>query len=517
MMYLASMAKLPIGIQDFKKLREDGYLYVDKTQQIFEMVEAGSYHFLSRPRRFGKSLLVTTLSELFKGNRALFEGLWIENHWNWGQRHPVIYLFFNDATYKSIGLARYIAQELHKHATFYGLELQQDADYAALLRQLIEQLSARYGRVVFLVDEYDKPIIDYLDDVPTAKANQEVMKNFYSVLKPLDGHLRFVFITGVSKFSRVSIFSEMNNLLDLTLHPRFGALLGYTQHELETSFTALIGEVAPAHGGKAALLAKMAKWYNGYSWNGRTRVYNPWSVLNFFSAGEFTNFWFQSGTPTFLVKLLDRSRTYDLDYVEADPSTFDSFELEHIDPHTLMFQTGYLTILKVEDGEIYTLGYPNKEVRQSFLRYLLAQASQSVNKAMSPKVVKMRNALRDRQPEVFVEVHNALFSSLPYQVFIADKEAYYHSITFLALSLMGTHAEAEASQAHGRPDCVVHFEDSVFIIEFKLDQSAEAAIAQIKAQQYAQPYLADGKDVELLGLNFSSVQKGVDSWLLTKA
>ncbi len=510
------MQPLPIGIQDYRKLREGNHVYVDKTQHIFRMIEQGGYHFLSRPRRFGKSLLVSTLAELFSGSRELFKGLWIEAHWRWEEPYPIVRLAFNDATYQKIGLEAFLTQELQQQAQLHGIRLTKTGSQS-LLKELIELLAAKKGPVVLLVDEYDKPIIDYLDDVPQAEAHRNMMKHLYSVLKPLDAHLRFVLLTGVSKFSRVSIFSELNNLIDLTTHHKFADLLGYTQQELEHTFEKYIEGVAPAHGGREALLTKIATWYNGYSWNGQVRVYNPFSILLFFSEGQFKNFWFVTGTASFLVKLLDRHRIYDLEAMELDEAVTNNFELSNLSPYTLLFQTGYITIKSIDEYGLYTMGYPNREVRESLLKYLLAQVVHSQAEIAPKYATNMVKALHKHQPEAFVAALNQLFSSIPYSIFIANKEAYYHTVTFLAIALMGGFITVEGTQALGRPDCILHLPDAVYVVEFKLDKNAQAAIDQIKAKQYATPYQATGKRVCLFGINFSSDQKAIDDWQVVEA
>ncbi len=505
------MLKLPIGLQDFRSLREDGNIYVDKTERIYQLVNSSKYNFLSRPRRFGKSLLVNTLAELFQGNQELFQDLWVADQWNWQERHPIISLFFNSASYKITGLPAYISDRLAKQAELYGLQLP-DTNYPAQLEWLIKSLSEKHGKVVLLIDEYDKPIIDYLHDVPKAEANRDVLKSFYSVLKPLDAHLRFVLITGVSKFSRVSIFSELNNLLDISLHPRFSSLLGYTQQEIEHYFKEYINQAAPAHGGKQAMLQQMALWYNGYSWDAHTKVYNPWSVLNFFSTQKFNNFWFESGTPTFLVKQLDKARTYDLEKVEVSYAVTGSFDLNNLNAYTLLFQTGYITIKAIDEFGDYTLGYPNREVRHALLQFLLAEVVHDDAENAPVQASRMTKALRSHEPEQFVVALNQLFASIPYEIFINDKEAYYHTVTFLAISLMGTHIQAEPSQAQGRPDCVVQLPDTTYIIEFKLNESAVAALQQIRNKQYATPYLSPHKKTILFGINLNATQKAIDDW-----
>ncbi len=367
--YIGSMQPLPLGIQSFSTIREEGWLYVDKTQHLYDLVTTGKYYFLSRPRRFGKSLMVSTLSALFSGQKELFQGLWVYPHWQWQQAYPVITFYFNSADYKIMGLEAFLRQELQRQAQRFNIELTAQ-QYPGMLQQLIEGVYQRAGKVVLLVDEYDKPIIDFLDDLPTAEQNREVLKRFYSVLKPLDYNLKFVLLTGVSKFSRVSIFSELNNLTDISSSARYAPMLGYTQAEVEANFDVWLSQLAPQHGGREALLTQIKHWYNGYNWGGEEGLYNPYSVMSFFKLGQYDNFWFTAGTPTFLVKALRQRNQFNLDGIEADRTVFESFELDNISVEALLYQTGYITVKDVNEFGLHRLGYPNHEVRESMLRHL---------------------------------------------------------------------------------------------------------------------------------------------------
>jgi len=363
--------QLPIGIQSFSQIRELNFLYVDKTEIIFKLISFGKYFFLSRPRRFGKSLTLSTIKELFQGNKELFDGLWIQDSWDWTKQHPIIHISFGSIGYKEVGLERAIEIQLEKIAKSANIQLTTQG-ISLKFKELIKKLATK-NNVVILIDEYDKPIIDYLDDLPQAKAHQKILKSFYSVIKDSDPFIRFLLITGVSKFSKVSIFSELNNLTDLTIHPKFSTLVGYTQAELEQYFEEgleeLTEELAPT---KEALLARIKEWYNGYSWDGKNFVYNPFSILSFFGAGQFRNFWFSTGTPPFLVNLLKERNLYDIKETEVGEATFDSFDIENIDTHALLFQTGYLTIKSIEPlFNLFTLDYPNREVKDSMLQYFI--------------------------------------------------------------------------------------------------------------------------------------------------
>ncbi len=364
----ANLPSLPIGIQSFSELRTRNMLYVDKTQPIHRLISIGKYYFLSRPRRFGKSLTLSTIRAIYEGKRELFRGLWIENQWDWGKVHPVIHLSFSSIGYRELGLEQAIRQELTTQGEKLGIAYSQQVSIAVMFEALIKQLAQRDGKVVVLIDEYDKPLIDYLDDIPLAQINQKVMKSFYSVVKDSDPYLEFLLITGVSKFSKVSIFSDLNHLKDLTIDRHAAALIGYTQAELEQYFTPYMPDAEEYQGmTRPELLDTLRDWYNGYSWDGRTRVYNPFSILNFFSDGQFRNYWFETGTPTFLPKLMKAQNRLDVDQVELDEMGFSVYDIEKLQVLPVLFQTGYLTIqAKLEYG-LYRLGYPNREVRASML------------------------------------------------------------------------------------------------------------------------------------------------------
>ncbi len=507
------LSPLPIGLQDFRTLRERGFLYVDKTEDIHRVVQHGGYFFLSRPRRFGKSLTVATLKELFSGSRALFEGLWIEPHWDWSRRHPVIHLAFNAIGYRNKGLERALTDFLSKEARKHDLTLTEEfAD--GQLQELIERLHEKYGeRVVLLIDEYDKPIIDYLDDVPKAEAQREELKTFYSGLKSMDPHLQLLFITGVSKFSRVSIFSELNNLTDLTIHPAHATLMGYSQAELEQNFGDYLARVGEKRGeSQTELLAQLRLWYNGYSWNGQDFLYNPVSTMSFLNAGKFQNFWFATGTPSFLVKLLKERKQVALSEIRVDESAFESLELGHLGTYALLFQTGYLTIKAEEAEGRYLLDYPNREVKESMLRHLIMAFQHDPSSQTTPLVLAVRDSFRTGDLKQVFELLNSLFKSIPSHLFIAQREAYYHSLVYLLFDYLGIFLDAEVHTSDGRIDAVVQTESHIYLLEFKLDASPEAALAQIRAKGYADRYRGRGKALLGVGVNFSSENKAIEGW-----
>jgi hypothetical protein len=441
--------------------------------------------------------------------------LWIENHHDFSQTHPVIHLELSALGHEQMGLSKGLMYRLQQTAKSHGLDI--DAPTPGLmLEQLILCLSAQ-NQVVLIVDEYDKPILDHLGDPQKAEQVRDELKAFYAPLKALDQHLRFVFLTGVSKFSRMSIFSELNNLEDLTLNPHFAALTGYTESELKDYFGQDIDQLAQGLGmDSPACWQKLRQWYNGYSWDGQTFVYNPVSVLNLLKQGRFYNFWFASGTPTFLVRLLNRSIPHRYEGIQTSFPGIESFELDRIAPIPLLFQTGYLTIKALDDQTI-TLDYPNQEVRQSLSEYLLTDLSHYPDGEIFPLILAMVQGLKSGELAQFFESLDALFAQIPHQIFQQNREGYYQTVTYLALVMMKTHVECEPSQRKGRPDLVVHLPDRVYVMEFKLDQSPEAAIAQIREKGYEKPYLQQGKEVLLVGVNFSAEAKGVDGWKMEEA
>jgi len=366
------MRKYPIGLQSFKDIREDKYLYVDKTSLIHALIESGKYFFLSRPRRFGKSLLLSTIKEIFSGKKELFRGLWIEDQWHWERKHPVIHLRFSKMPYELIGLELAISQELDRLAKELGYSLE-ETNIKDKFTELIRKAASR-EKVVILVDEYDKPIVDFLDEIPKAEENRAIFRSFYSVLKDADEYIRFLLITGVSRFSKVSIFSGLNNIEDISLSEPMNDLVGITQAELESNFEPELEALAKKFGVEyKEILEETKYWYNGYSWTGPHTLYNPFSLLLLFKQQRFDNFWFETGTPTFLVKALKQQKEYQFDRVNAILTELGSFDFNNPVSEALLFQTGYVTIKHYnQKSGIAELGYPNKEVENSLKDALLS-------------------------------------------------------------------------------------------------------------------------------------------------
>jgi Predicted AAA-ATPase/PD-(D/E)XK nuclease superfamily len=495
--------KYPVGIQDFPEIRNNGYLYVDKTEFAYKLVEQGKFYFLSRPRRFGKSLFISTLECLFLGKKELFEGLFIEEKWNWEQRFPIIRISFSNIGHKDLGLREAINQSLDSTAQKYDIVLQANHN-AGKFKELIEKLSQTRGKVVVLIDEYDKPIIDYLgDQTEKALENRDILKAFYSILKDADPHLKLVFITGVSKFSRVSIFSDLNNLDDISIDYRYAGCCGITQQELEDNFREEL---------QVFDKQEIKSWYNGYSWDLGVSVYNPFSLLNFFTKKKFQSFWFETGTPTFLIKLSEKEQLYDFEEVEIGANALSAYDIQKLQLIPLMFQTGYLTIKDYNEmGGVYTLTYPNKEVKKAYIENLMAAFSHADLGFGVVYVDKIRQFLERGEIEKVEGILNTIFKSLPYELWQKDNEHFYHAIIHLSFSLLGVYTQSQVQTSDGRMDALIQLGGYVYCLEFKLDKSADEAIQQIKDKGYLEPFAHSGKKCIAIGINFSTETKKVQA------
>jgi hypothetical protein len=515
------MKNLPLGVQTFRDFSEKNYIYVDKTKQIHDLfAQGGRYYFLSRPRRFGKSLLISTLAELFSGNKEPFKGLWIYDKIEWTQ-YPVIHIDFSKIDYETPGkLKKSIKKFLENTAKSYGITLDEERSYKESFVECIEKLSAK-GRVVILIDEYDKPIIEYVEAEETdmAKKMRRVLKSFYGVIKASDAFLHFAFITGVSKFSRVSVFSDLNNLTDITLMEEFSTLLGYTEAELEHYFSGYMKQMTEKRGISESYLSEtLRKWYNGYSWDGENFVYNPYSILNLFHKNKFKNYWFATGTPTFLTRLI-KSREIDLMELENLPVNsyiFESYDIENLEIPALLFQTGYLTVKKITvkgEKETYHLSYPNQEVRDSFLTHLFDEYTQKKMTFSTRVLEQINESLEADDMDRFVQELKTLFASIPQPIFIDGREAYYHSVIYLVLRLNGAEVRAEDPTNMGRIDAVVETGKKIYIMEFKMG-SEQKALDQIKEKKYYEKYLGKGKEVVLMGVGFDPGERNIGNYLL---
>ena len=503
------MNKLPIGIQTFREIREEGYCYVDKTPLVARLADEGKYYFLARPRRFGKSLLVSTLAAAFAGEIELFEGLFLENRWDWNRRYPVISLDFGEGILSDTELlAASVAMQLGECAEAHGVAPPPAGPIHLRLHGLIRALHAASGeRVVVLVDEYDKPILDHLHQPERALELREGLRNLYSVLKSQDARLRFVLLTGVSKFSKVSLFSGLNNLKDITLDERFATVCGYTQTELERTFAAWLDGVD---------LAELRQWYNGYNFLGES-VYNPFDILLYLRNRQFRSYWFETGTPTFLINLL-KARRYPLatlDALEVGETLLSSFDVGLIEPETLLFQTGYLTLRQQirQAGRIkYRLGYPNQEVRMSLNEILLNHLTPDTQRREQAQN-RIFTALDTDDPDALRAAFHAFFASLPHDWHrrndIADYEGYWASLVYCYFAALGLTVIPEDVTNHGRIDLTIQWAGRAWLLEFKVVELSEPgrALAQIESRGYHQKYA--GQPVTLIGMEFSRAERNL--------
>jgi len=510
------MKDLPIGIQTFADLITGGFTYVDKTTWIHEMVRpAKGVFFLSRPRRFGKSLLVSTLKALFEGRRELFASLAIDAlPYDW-KAYPVLHVDFSRRSFTNPeDVQEWLLAEVDAFCAAQGVKATR-ATAEDRLREALEDLGRRGMRTVVLVDEYDKPLLDHIENPDTAVRMRDLLKGFYGSLKSSDACLRFVFLTGVSKFAKMNVFSGLNNLLDLTLHPRFATMLGYTQGELESCFPDRIDALAKAEGvTRERCLDKIRDWYNGYRFSaGAEQVYNPFSTLLLLNAQRFANYWFETGTPTFLLKLIRKALPpEEIGTVRLGAAAFSVYEPERLTPYPLLFQTGYLTIADSDPAhEVYRLDYPNREVRQSFLESLVSEFSGVETEREAGYRAQMVEALERGDLEGFFETMSVFFANIPYDIQIRS-EKYYQSIFYLVFSLLGLRVEAEVRTNRGRIDAVAHSSHTVYVFEFKLDGTADEALAQCRENDYARRYRGQRRKVLLVGVPFDTATRNLGAW-----
>lgn len=503
--------KLPIGIQTFREIREDDCYYVDKTGMAVDLVRTGKAYFLSRPRRFGKSLFLDTLKELFEGNRALFTGLAADSLWDWGTRHPVVRISFGAGVVKSpAALADVLDGQLLSLELRCGLA-QQHLSIRRRFSHLMEHLHLQTGqRVVVLVDEYDKPILDNIDNRAVALEVREGLKDLYSVIKDSDAHIRFAFMTGVSKFSKVSLFSGLNNLTDITLDAGYSALCGYTDADVDTVFAPELPDLDRE---------KIRDWYNGYNWLG-TRVYNPFDLLLLFRSREFRPYWFETGTPTFLIKLLTERHffTPDLARLQSSMALLSAFDVERIEPEALLFQAGYLTVLErtqpIPGQWVYTLGYPNREVETSLNAALLGGLGAPERTSFEVRL-KLIDLLKAGNLAGLKALFQAFFASIPHQWYtsnpIAQYEGFYASVFYSYFAALGLDIRLEDSTSQGRIDMAVLFEGQVFVFEFKVVEMNPngTALQQLKDMAYADKYRSRGEPIHLIGVEFSKASRNI--------
>ena len=501
-------------MQTFRELREQDCYYVDKTAYIERLLDEGKHYFLSRPRRFGKSLFLDTLKELFEGSEELFAGLHIHARHDWSQRHPVVRLSFGGGSFTEPANVNTSAlAQLEAAAEREGVSARYATAperFAHLLRTLHEHAGQR---VAVLVDEYDKPILDVLEEPEVARANRDYLRGLYGVIKDNDAHVRFTFLTGISKFSKVNLFSQLNNLTDITLDPVYSSICGYTEHDLDTVF-------APELGGLDR--EQVREWYNGYSWLGTDKVYNPYDVLLFLRRRKFAAHWFETGTPAFLVdKLFERQvSSVSLDEMLGTENLLSEFDVNKIGTEALLFQTGYLTITEEQElggKALYRLGYPNREVRQSLNEYLLRHLVQDSNR-QTANSIRLARLLEAHDCAGLETLFHAFFASIPYQWYtnnhIADYEGFSASVFYSYFAALGYDIAVEESSSHGRLDMAVRTAGHVYLFEFKVAEMAPpgSALAQLQERRYADKYRAGGEPIHLVGVEFSRATRNLTAF-----
>lgn len=512
--------KYPIGVQSFDKIREDGFVYIDKTKLIYDLAHNGTYYFLSRPRRFGKSLLISTMEAYFKGRRELFEGLAIaelEKEW---KEHPVLHLDLNSRNYyERISLKDELNAHLEKWEVLYGDE-KRDRSVEERFRYLIERAYEKTGRqVVILIDEYDKPILQTIDNPELQEEYRSTLKAFYSVLKTNDRYIRFAFLTGVTKFSKLSVFSDLNNLKDISMDARYVEICGITESEIEQYFQEPIHQMAAANDiSYEEVCNRLKKQYDGYHFEHDTvGIYNPFSLLNALDSKVFNDYWFETATPSFLVKLL-KQNDYDLSKLQTTrvtSSTIGSIDSIQTDPIPVIYQSGYLTIKGYnKEFKRYQLGFPNEEVERGFAEFLLPHYVPATKTETDMFVESFVTAVRSGRPEEFLSLIQTMLDGGDYRI-QGDKEIYFHNTFYLIFKLMGFYTEVERATAMGRIDVVVQTKDYIYIMELKLDGSAEEAFRQIEEKGYALPFAQDPRKLFRIGVNFSSETRSLAEWKIS--
>ncbi len=515
-----TLRKLPVGIQDFEKLRNDGYLYVDKTEQIYRLVTTGCHYFLSRPRRFGKSLLISTIKAFFLGKKELFDGLSIASKADvdWAV-HPVLHLDLNTEQFDTESkLIDKLSLFLSQAEAVYGTDTNEKTlgtRFEGVIRRACEKTGQR---VVILVDEYDKPMLQVIGSPELQNAYRATLKGFYGALKSMDAHIKFAMLTGVTKFGKISVFSDLNHLTDISMDARYYDICGMREQDLSECFEQEMNDLAAANGMTfdECLLA-MRQRYDGYHFEeSAPGMYNPYSVLLTLAKQKFGSYWFETGTPTYLVELL-QMHDYNLEemsHVEADEDTLNSIDGGSTNPIPVIYQSGYLTI-KDFDKEFgtYTLGFPNKEVEEGFTKFLMPCYIYPKDRQFPFLVNNFVRDVEQGNTDQFIKRLRSLFADTPYEI-IKDLENHYQNVLWLLYKLMGFYTRAEYHTSQGRIDLVVKTPKYCYVMEFKLDGTAEEALAQIQDKDYALPFALEDQQIVRIGINFDSRTRNIDRCLV---
>jgi len=522
------MRKLPIGIQDFGKLRRGNHVYVEKTSIIHRLIQGEGAYFLSRPRRFGKSLLCTTIKEIFEGRRELFQetagfpALAIDSlEWEW-KKYPVVLLRLNigNSKYDGVDLLRSVLKnQLKNIAEENDIVLDDDfvsVQFADLIRKLCHK---HKERVVVIIDEYDKPLLDAIDNHDMHIQIRNELKGFYGILKASDEYLRFVFLTGVSKFSHVSIFSDLNHLLDLSLDQRYNDICGLTQEEIENHFKPEIESIIKeTDKSPETYLEELKEYYNGYRFSKKpVTLYNPFGLLNHFDKqGEFAPYWYATGTPTFLIDLIKKHKIdiLELGNLSFGMNQFQKFDIESMDVKVILYQTGYLTISDYdEEVNEYILNYPNLEVNSSFAQSLIRDNYDIPSNNTDALINKLPSAMIRGNVEGMIEILRQFLASIPYDI-IKDTESYYQTFIHLIFAMLGLDCRSEVRIAHGRIDTIVETKRNIYFFEFKLNEPAEKALAQINNKDYLLPWRSSDKKLFKIGICFDGEKRNISEWVV---
>lgn len=513
--------KLPIGIQSFEDLRRNEYLYVDKTELIYQMINEGKTYFLSRPRRFGKSLLMSTMEAYFLGKKGLFSGLAMETLEKDWKIYPVLHLDLNARNYDSKeALIAILNQHLEKWEAIYGDE-KKDRNPEERFSYLLDKIHAMTGvQTVVLIDEYDKPLLQTIGNKELQDQYKNTLKAFYGVLKSADAHLRFVFLTGVTKFGQVSVFSDLNQLKDISMDARYATICGITDGELHRDFQPELEALAANEGlDYEGTCQKMKRMYDGYHFRHNMEgVYNPFSVLNALDSAEFGSYWFSTGTPTFLVELMKKTDydLRDLEGVELPANQFADYKADADYPIPVIYQSGYLTIKGYEkEFRSYTLGFPNEEVKYGFLNFLVPYYTGVPSNENLFNIRRFVGELRSGDVDAFLTRLRAFFAGIPYE--LNDRtERHYQAIFYLVFRLLGQYIDVEERSAKGRADAVVKTKDFVYVFEFKLDGNVDEALKQIEEKGYLLPYNVDHRQLIKVGISFDSAKRNIGEWKIVK-
>ena len=514
-----TLQRLPIGIQGFEKIREEGFLYVDKTRQVYDLTHTNQYYFLSRPRRFGKSLLLSTIKCYYEGKRELFEGLYmatVEKDW---KKYPVLYLDLNTNAYDK---PEVLVTKLDKVLSDWEKAYDVPANNLTLGMRFEEVIKAAHEktglRTVILVDEYDKPMLQAIGNAELQDAYRATLKGFYGALKSMDEHIQFAMLTGVTKFGKVSVFSDLNNLKDISMDRRYYDICGITEQELLSNFPSHIDQLAEANNlTHDECVERLRKRYDGYHFEETAPgVYNPFSVLNTFDRQKFGSYWFETGTPTYLAYLL-RMHNYNLEQMatcQTSAKVLDSIDANSSNPIPVIYQSGYLTIKDYdEEFGIYQLGFPNQEVESGFVDYLMAYYTPLNDTETAFNIQCFVQDVRAGRTEQFLERLRSLFADTPYEL-VKDLENHYQNVIWIVAKLMGFYVQAEYHTSRGRIDLVLKAPKYCYVMEFKLDGTAEEALEQIKDRNYSLPFQLDGQQIIRVGLNFSKEHRNIDRYVV---